>query len=257
MSEESKTVAVLEKPIQVLEYLALHPGGIPLNEIASGVSLNKSTVYRILHTLRLKGYVSQDSINNNYSLGGRLLIYLPFLSQIDISSVALPYMRDFSDQYGVSTSLALYDSEQSLTVDCYTPNTLSSIRVAPEIGYRAELYCCASGKAFLSCFSEKELSAYLSSHKFIPQTAHTLVNPQALKDDISLARNRGYSVEYRENEDQILSIAAPIRSAQTSLFAAITMMTLVQLIHEQDIPKLGEELKIISHKISIDLGASH
>ena len=67
MSEESKTVAVLEKSIQVLEYLALHPGGIPLNEIASGVSLNKSTVYRILHTLRLKGYVSQDSINNNYS----------------------------------------------------------------------------------------------------------------------------------------------------------------------------------------------
>lgn len=256
MSEESKTVAVLEKSIQVLEYLALYPEGIVLSEIAAGVSLNKSTVYRILRTFRLKGYVSQDSANNNYSLGSRLLVYLPFLSQIDISSVAFPYMREFSEKYGVSTSLALYDSEQSLTVDCYTPSTPSSIRVAPEVGYRAELYCCASGKAFLSCFSENELSAYLSNHTFLPLTPHTLVTPQVLRENIMLTKNRGYALEMEENETQILSIAAPIRSAQSSPFAAITMMTLIQLIHKEDISKLGEELKNISYKISMDLGAT-
>ena len=52
MAEPVKSIAVLEKSLRVLEFLISYPDGAPLNEIAKGVELNKSTVYRILHTLR-------------------------------------------------------------------------------------------------------------------------------------------------------------------------------------------------------------
>ena len=73
MAETVKNIAVLEKALHIMEFLLAYPKGVQLNEISIGVGLNKSTVYRILHTLRLHNYVIQDEKDSSYSLGNRFL----------------------------------------------------------------------------------------------------------------------------------------------------------------------------------------
>ena len=71
MAESVKSIAVLEKSLRVLEFLISYPDGASLNEIAKGVQLNKSTVYRILYTLRQNHYIIQDEKTSEYRLGKR------------------------------------------------------------------------------------------------------------------------------------------------------------------------------------------
>lgn len=114
MAETVKNIAVLEKALHIMEFLLAYPKGVQLNEISIGVGLNKSTVYRILHTLRLHNYVIQDEKDSSYSLGNRFLLYSPFIQSLSINNVALPFMQEFSDRYDFSTSLATLDKDTSL-----------------------------------------------------------------------------------------------------------------------------------------------
>jgi len=138
MAETVKNIAVLEKALNIMEFLLAYPKGVQLNEISIGVGLNKSTVYRILHTLRLHNYVIQDEKDSSYSLGNRFLLYSPFIQSLSINNVALPFMQEFSDRYDFSTSLATLDKDTSLTLSSVNPTRPSSLqRLVSAVHYTA------------------------------------------------------------------------------------------------------------------------
>lgn len=250
MSEDIKSVAVLEKSIQTLEFLALHQEGSSLKDIAQGVSLNKSTVYRILQTYRKYGYITQDPKSGNYQLGSRILIFAPFISNFDFISFIMPYMQSFSEETGLSISLALLEGKTSLTVENYIPTTDSSIRLCAMKGFCADLHSSASGKVFLSWMSKKELESYLKSTTLTANTAHTITDINALKEDLVISKHRGYSIENMENEENIISVAAPIIDTNGNVTAALATMTIAQLTSEDEIKKIGEKLYQTAMKVS-------
>ena len=93
MSEQIKNIAVIEKAITILEYLVAYPNGVSLSNISSDVNINKSTVHRILQTLKQYNYVAQEQTTGYYRLGPRLFIFSSFLSCFDFASFMLPYMQ--------------------------------------------------------------------------------------------------------------------------------------------------------------------
>ena len=250
MAETVKNIAVLEKALHIMEFLLAYPKGVQLNEISIGVGLNKSTVYRILHTLRLHNYVIQDEKDSSYSLGNRFLLYSPFIQSLSINNVALPFMQEFSDRYDFSTSLATLDKDTSLTLSSVNPTRPSSIRISAEVGFRCPLYCCASGKVILSTFSPQALDEYLDSHHLTPLTEHTITNVLALRKDLALTAQRGYSIEYRENENEIISIGAPIYNSSGELLAVMTFMTLASLFDMETLPEISGALIKQASKVS-------
>ena len=250
MAETVKNIAVLEKALHIMEFLLAYPKGVQLNEISIGVGLNKSTVYRILHTLRLHNYVIQDEKDSSYSLGNRFLLYSPFIQSLSINNVALPFMQEFSDRYDFSTSLATLDKDTSLTLSSVNPTRPSSIRISAEVGFRCPLYCCASGKVILSTFSPQALDEYLDSHHLTPLTEHTITNVLALRKDLALTAQRGYSIEYRENENEIISIGVPIYNSNGELLAAMTFITLASLFDMETLPEISGALIKQASKVS-------
>lgn len=254
MAEPVKSIAVLEKALRILEFLIAYPNGTSLNEIAVGVQLNKSTVYRILYTLRLNHYIIQDEKTSEYRLGNRFLAYSAFFQSLSIKSISLPFMQEFSDAYGYSTSLAILDDDASLTLASVTPSRPSPIRVSPEDGFRCPLYCCASGKVLLSHFSANALEKYLESHTLTPLTEHTITNVLALRKELLLTAERGYSIECMENENEIISLGAPIYGADCEISAVLTIMTVVTLLSKEKIAKIGDALVRQALLISRELG---
>lgn len=250
MAETVKNIAVLEKALHIMEFLLAYPKGVQLNEISIGVGLNKSTVYRILHTLRLHNYVIQDEKDSSYSLGNRFLLYSPFIQSLSINNVALPFMQEFSDRYDFSTSLATLDKDTSLTLSSVNPTRPSSIRISAEVGFRCPLCCCASGKVILSTFSPQALDEYLDSHHLTPLTEHTITNVLALRKDLALTAQRGYSIEYRENENEIISIGVPIYNSNGELLAAMTFITLASLFDMETLPEISGALIKQASKVS-------
>lgn len=254
MSEQIKNIAVIEKAITILEYLVAYPNGVSLSNISSDVNINKSTVHRILQTLKQYNYVAQEQTTGYYRIGPRLFIFSSFLSRFDFASFMLPYMQEFSNITGLSTNLTLLENHHSITVETYIPATNSSIKIAAKKGYKAPLYCCASGKVFLSGFSDKELDNYLSITELKPVTSHTITNVEELKNNIIEVQNTGYSIERMENEENIISLSVPIINAHGKIQAALATMTLAQTVSEEKIQELGDHLKRIAELASKSLG---
>lgn len=256
MSEQIKTIAVIEKAISILEYLTTRPNGASLAGISKNVDINKSTVHRILQTFKQYNYVVQEPTTGYYKLGPRLFIFSSFIADFDLSMFLLPYMQEFSDVTGYSTNLSLLENSSSITVETYVPTTNSSIKIEAEKGFKSQLYCCASGKVFLSGFSENELTRYLSSTKLEPVTCHTITDPNILREDIKRVQQNGYAVENMENEDNIISLASPITNAHGEIQASLAMMTLAQSVSSREISELGVHLKRIARLASQGLGAN-
>ncbi len=256
MSEEIKTIAVIEKSIAILEYLTNHPKGVSLSSISHNININKSTVYRILQTLKLYNYVQQDQTTGYYKLGPRLFIFSSFISNFNLSSFILPYMQEFSDTTEYSTNLAILEENFSITIETYVPSINSSIRIEAEKGFKSNLYCCASGKVFLSAFSDAKLKQYLSDTTLTPLTSHTIIDPNKLKEDIKKVKDRGYAIEKMENEEHIISLAAPIINAHGEVQASLAMMALAQTLSDDKISSLGTHLKRVSKFASQALGAN-
>ena len=256
MHEEKKQSTVLEKAIIILEYLTNFPNGAALSEIASGVGMNKSTVYRILQTYKKYNYILQSSSSGYYRLGGRLLLFSPFISEFDMVASIYPYMKEYSDLTGFSTNLAVLKDFSSITVETYVPHTTSSIRIEPEKGYISKLYCCATGKVFLANMKQETLKRYLAEIKLLPMTEHTITDSDILLNDLNLVRERGYSIEMMENESHIISLASPIYNSQQEIQAALGIMLLSHTAEERNIQQIGENLSKETWKISQSLGAN-
>lgn len=254
MAESVKSIAVLEKSLRVLEFLISYPDGASLNEIAKGVQLNKSTVYRILYTLRQNHYIIQDEKTSEYRLGNRFLAYSSFFQTLSIKSISIPFMQEFSDTYGYSTSLAILDEDVSLALAVINPTQSSPIRVSADEGFRCPLYCCASGKIFLSAFSQAELEEYFRTHTLTSFTEHTITNTLALRKDLEKVKKCDYSIENMENENEIVSVSAPVYDANSHLVAALTIMALATLINEKKISEIGNALVKQALEISKELG---
>lgn len=254
MAESVKSIAVLEKSLRVLEFLISYPDGASLNEIAKGVQLNKSTVYRILYTLRQNHYIIQDEKTSEYRLGNRFLAYSSFFQTLSIKSISIPFMQEFSDTYGYSTSLAILDEDVSLALAVINPTQSSAIRVSADEGFRCPLYCCASGKIFLSAFSQAELEEYFRTHTLTAFTEHTITNTLALRKDLEKVKKCDYSIENMENENEIVSVSAPVYDANSHLVAALTIMALATLINEKKISEIGNALVKQALEISKELG---
>ena len=123
---------------------------------------------------------------------------------------------------------------------------LPSIPPDPQVS----AYCCASGKVILSTFSPQALDEYLDSHHLTPLTEHTITNVLALRKDLALTAQRGYSIEYRENENEIISIGVPIYNSNGELLAVMTLITLASLFDMETLPEISGALIKQASKVS-------
>lgn len=98
--ESKNPIQVADKLFLVLETLA-RTGPIGLSDLCREVSLNKTTVHRLLNSLFYMGYVRQDTQTSRYSLSFKIWdIANQFVSKIDIVEEARPSLRELAAKTG-------------------------------------------------------------------------------------------------------------------------------------------------------------
>ena len=103
--ESKNPIQVADKLFLVLETLA-KTGPIGLSDLCREVSLNKTTVHRLLSSLLYMGYVRQDTQTSRYSLSFKIWdIANQFVSKIDIVEEARPSLRELAAKTGETVHL--------------------------------------------------------------------------------------------------------------------------------------------------------
>ncbi|MBA5850793.1 IclR family transcriptional regulator [Clostridium sp. cel8] len=257
-SENSNFVQSVDKALEILNALAEYPKGCGIAELSKQLGLNKSTIHRILSTLKNKEYVIKNDENSKYMLGTQILYLASSLkSGIDLVNIAKPYITKLVNKIGEVAHLCIPEEsfKNIIYIDKITPNYENrGINMASKIGKKAPIYCTASGKLLLSQFSDEKIEGILEGINFIKRTKNTIVDKESMLEEIKKIRINKYALDRIENEDGIICIAVPIFNSKGEMCATISISSVILFNSIEDLLGYKDELFKISSTISKLLG---
>ncbi|MEN8127814.1 MAG: IclR family transcriptional regulator [Planctomycetota bacterium] len=208
----------LVKACEIMSLLADRPEGISAVELEKLAQTPKTTMFRILKTLR-----SQEMAEKRGALffpGPALMrIGLRSLQASQIRPLSIPFLSQLAKQTGFTSHLAILSGCQSLILEVHdSPNP---VRVASRSGSIVPLHCSSTGKVFLAYRFEVELEDYFSGQPLERYTDNTIITLFKMRTEILQIKKDGYAVDNREFHRDVCCLAAPVRDNLGQVFAAI------------------------------------
>ncbi|BCV22801.1 IclR family transcriptional regulator [Moorella sp. Hama-1] len=246
-------VQSLEKGLKVLEALATAGEGVGLSELSRRLGLNKSTVYRLLTTLKAYGYVEQEAATERYTLGLKVLdLSSSLLDRLDVRAVAHPYLKELAAASQEVAHMVIRDNGEAVYVDKVEGNR--TIRMYSQIGRRVALHSTAVGKAMLAFLPPEEVAKIIAGKGLPRFTPRTITTMAALEAELARVRESGYAIDDSENEEGIRCVGVPIFDHRGRVVAALSISGPTLHVTPERVPELGRLVRQAGREISRHLG---
>lgn len=216
------SVQSIDRAFDIIELLSREPRSIAMTEIGRRLDLHKSTVHRLLTSLRERGYVEKENETGNYKLGlGFVELASLYLNSLELKTEASPFLNQLTRQTGQTTFLAIMDEAEIIYID--KVESYNSLRRYTIIGKRLPLHATSLGKAMLSGLKDREIEELYPDKKLKLITKKTIPTFDALMAEIRQIRARGWSIDDEENERGTRCVGAPIFDYRDRVIAAISL----------------------------------
>lgn len=172
----------VDRALQVLELLAAR-GGAGVSEVAEELAIHKSTAFRLLGALEVRGMVQQSTHRGKYQVGvGVLRLASAVSRRLSIVQVARPTLERLADDWAETVNLAVRRSRYAVNLDqALGPSPLAS---HDWIGNLTPLHATASGKALIAALSVEERDLLLGSGPLPRHTPQTITERAVLEDQL-------------------------------------------------------------------------
>ncbi len=225
----SKTAAVaprgalksMRKLMAVLDCFSRYDRALTLGQIAARCGLPKTTVHRLVASLREARLLEQDRGRDAYRMGVRLFeLGSIVMHNFDLFREARPLVERLIKATGVGSHLCVFDGANMVSVEHVEPGAgaadwTTTLSISPA-------YCTGVGKAALA-FQEKAVIERVIAAGLAPYTPATITDPAALRRELTLVARRGWAVDEGEHQSDVRCLAAPIRNAAGRVFAALSV----------------------------------
>ncbi|MDO4555466.1 MAG: IclR family transcriptional regulator [Lachnospiraceae bacterium] len=240
----------LIKTLQIMElYARKEEYGI--KEISENTNIPPSTVQRIVNTLVMREFLTQNTHNTKYRLGMAFFRISSRYSHGDnwIQQAKL-HMEKLVDKHHETVNLA----ELKGTKVMYLAKVESPFIVRPnfDVGTAYPAVSTALGRCLLSQLPNQELKKMIElsrADKDMPLHIKT----QDFINALEKIRERGYAVEDEEFQKGLFCIAAPVYDRQNKCVAAISTSIPKQRLDFGELPELVEDIKETANAISKEL----
>lgn len=240
-------ISSLERGIKILEFLA-QKGSLKVSEVATLLGTHRSAAHRFLATLKELGYVVQDS-SSRYRLSFRLFeMGMAMVNALGIRQITRPFLEELAELSNETVNLGHWEGEEIVYIDKVKSREVLLMDLA--IGTRVPTYCSAMGKAVLAFRSEEEVRVFLSSANFQPLTPKTRTDPEILREELKLIRQRGFAVDDEEMVLGIRCLAAPVFDYNGRPEYAISISGPSSRLTNERIEELSVDLKRICSELS-------
>ena len=250
-----QVIRVVDKAFNTLHVLSQAERDMDLATLSEQTGLPKSTLVRVLHTLKLHNAVQQDVKTRRYRLGwGLMHLGKSAERQFDLERIVRPYLEQLSKESGETASLAILEGTRAV----YLAQVLtdSIIRGVPPIGAELELHCTAVGKVLLTSFTDDQLDQLINEHGLPRATDRTIDNSELLRKEIATVAELGYALDNEEAERGGRCIAAPILGDGGRVMAAISITGPTSRIELDRIEEYAGIVKRVAAKVTEVLAAS-
>jgi IclR family acetate operon transcriptional repressor len=210
----------LDRGLTILQAVALSKQPVSLGELATLLGVDRSSAFRLAHTLRRRGFLACPANRKDYILGSsmwRLSNHYDWSNML--VRVANEQLKVLATQLNETAHIAIREGESALFIDSAAANHV--LAVAGQAGELVPLYCTAHGKALLADADEDELKSMFAITGLRKYTKSTITTIQELAKDCSLIRKRGYATDDAEFREGLRCVAAPIRVENDAIVGSI------------------------------------
>lgn len=194
--------------LAVLEYLATSPGPESLTRLSQVHQMSKSRMYRLLSTLKLRGFVVQDPDSARYSFGSACArLVMQARTGKSLTASCLPALRALWAATRETVELAVMESNHAVVIEKL--DSPRPVLASPPLGLIMPLHAVSTGKVLLAGRSEAEILRIISGTltKFTPAT--TTEPDDVLAESRRIAR-QGYAVNREGFQPGVCGVAAPV-----------------------------------------------
>jgi DNA-binding IclR family transcriptional regulator len=241
--ENGSAIQVIDRAVALLDAIARYPDPVRLKILSAETGLHTSTTHRILHSLIDNGLVEREP-NGYYRLGVRLLqMSVRLHTNIDLRSIALPYMEKLRDQLGESVNLTIREGDVLIYIEKAVSNKM--MHVQQVVGSRAPLHVTAVGKLMLGAGGTEEIKSYIKRTNLPAYTRNTLSKPDALESECKNAFKLGYALDNEEAEIDVGCIGVLIYDSSGSVAGGLSVSAPIErrrLEWIEDVIKTGKEI---------------
>lgn len=251
---ESKVNSV-DRALVILEYLGTQTKEVGVRELGQAIGLSKSSVHRILQTLRARGFVKWNPDNARYSLGMRAFeVGCGILRSMEAHAVAKPHLEQLVNSLGETAFLGVIDDAELVYIDKLDGRR--SVRMFADIGARRPLHSTAIGKALLAHLDRAELDRILAAKPLARLTKNTITDTETLRTELEKIRRQGYAEDNEETEEGLYCVGAALFNYSGRPVAAISVA--VPKIGQQSVnkEKIIKQVVSAAQEISAKLGYS-
>lgn len=202
------------RALKVLDYLKEMPGPQSIKNISEDLDVSPTIIHRLLTTLKIEGFVFQDSQSKLYSLGSvfmeyanKLVIELPFAPIIE------PWLIQLRNKTKETVGFYIPNGYSRLCVMEY--ESREEIRRTVGVGTKHPLYIGATGRAILA-FQSNQMQEEILKNLPLDESVE-------LKSKLKETKEYGYAVSYEEINDNVTAISAPVYDSQKRVIGAISV----------------------------------
>jgi IclR family acetate operon transcriptional repressor len=248
------SIESVKRAIAILRSFSRTKSELGVTELSRELSVHKSTVSRLLSTLESEGFVSRNPDTGRYRLGvGLLELAGLVIIHTDLRRVARPLLAQLAEQTLETVNLAVRDHNRVINIELIPSRDRRILNVG-WVGRHTPLHVSSTGKVFLAHLSEIELTALLQEtlERF---TEHTVTDPQMLREELSIIRERGFATGFEELEIGLNAVGAPIRDHTGNVIAAVsTAGPAYRLSRDHILEKVADDVVNCALDISHALG---
>jgi DNA-binding IclR family transcriptional regulator len=238
----------LGRALQILA--SLSEGERSLDQLAAELDVHKTTVLRLLRTMEAERFVRRDAAHR-YRLGSRLFALADVArEQHVVREVAGPHLRELNHKTGQTVHLAAWENGEAIYIDKL--DSVRSVRMYSQVGVPAALHCTAVGKVLLAAQPKRQLEAVLASMDYHVYTPNTITDPDALRAELDLVRERGWAQDRAEHESFINCVGAPITDQHGRVVGAVSVSVPDVLLNYEQVLELLPDLLATAKAISAD-----
>ena len=241
----------VDRAASILELLA-RLGSAGVSDVAVALGVHKSTAFRLLAALEVRGLVEQSVSRGKYQLGtGVLRLASAVYNRLSVVQQARSSLERLADDQGETVNLAVERSGWAVNLDqAMGPSPLASY---DWIGNLTPLHATASGKVFLAEFSADERAAMLGPGPLARFTAATVVDTARLDAELAQVTATGVASTHGELEDGLNAAAVGVRDHLGRVVASISIAGPAFRFDPAD-PQLLADLRRAGATVSSRLG---
>lgn len=211
---------IIGKALDVVAILRSNAEPLSLNELTLRLDLAKSSVFRMLHTLEVSGYVERDSAGR-YAVAADLRGNAPGRLRTALIEASTSALRELSREFCETVTLAMhFDNRIEVVATLESPHL---IRMGNTVGRILPPHASSLGKA-ITAFQREEVRDHLiRSYGIYRFTDHTITDEMELKREFERIRSRGHSTDAEESVLEGRCFGAPILDLDGQAAGAISV----------------------------------